>query len=198
MLSVSVGLIHPTGLFGVEQGKHPSVLVNFQLANENAVSSLPGTGEEASLGLQSWWDTPLEIPPMILYVPWHCGCSICGTRARSHGETEAWSKGRQVIAQTKPARSAGHIAAMFPGSMGDARGLGDVVCWPTLVMRTLLWAQAASSLWAAHTQTMLPAGAFDVQVLYLVISTPPLLPSCSSAALVASQVFARGFAKILG
>lgn len=69
MLSVSVGLIHPTGLFGVEQGKHPSVLVNFQLANENAVSSLPGTGEEASLGLQSWWDTPLEIPPMILYVP---------------------------------------------------------------------------------------------------------------------------------
>lgn len=69
---------------------------------------------------------------------------------------------------------------------------------PTLVTWPLLWAWAASSLRAAHAQAMLPAGAFDLQVLYLAISNPSLLPSCSSLALVASHVFAREVAKILG
>lgn len=108
------------------------------------------------------------------------------------------SEGGQVLAQTRPARSTGCIAAVFSGCMGDARELRDVVCWPALVMWPLPWAQAASSLQAAHAQAMLPAGAFDLQVLYLVISNPSLLPSWSSLALVASHVFAKGVAKILG
>lgn len=108
-------------------GQTPHVLVNLQLGNENAVSSLPGTREEVSSGLQSWWDTPLEIPLMILYIPRDRGCSICS--ARACGETES-----QVLAQTRPARSPGHITAVFPGCMGNAEGLRDVLCWPTLVM----------------------------------------------------------------
>lgn len=123
--AVSIGLLHTTGLFHWGISQKLCVLINLQLANENGVSSLLGTGKELPLGLQSCWDAPPEIAPTILYVPRHRGCSSCGTGAR--GETSSRGEGRQVLADTRPARSAGHIAAVFPGCMGDAQGLGDVV-----------------------------------------------------------------------